>query len=679
MVSERNKGFLFLKRISTGCVLSIFLLGVSVSASLAQAEVMAWGNITGIRLDGQLMEFETSLGSADADWNQVTKTAKERQRPQYHREGNLQTVHTGFGGRSFSGMNRSPDIAFTQVVKDITRGTVEVKVHTTVNVDTTLGTIFFQMDVPADYFTGGSIRSRLGSFLTDSEIHLKDLTSRDYKDPYPLNADGLLFRSNQKELIIDISPESKVYLRKEISGNANLQVMIELLGGKISAGTQSEKTIILVTEGDIDHSPVDISLNVNRPGQKFEGLGGNFRLQNPETDPAVIQYCLDNMRVAWGRVEMPWNFWHPEEAVDPVEAARNGNLDPRVKGAMEMAQRLAAIGMPVIISDWSAPAWAILGDPKDAFANRARGIYGYPLNPDKTEKIYESIADYVEYMKNMYGVEAVLFSFNESDLGINVRHTGEEHAEFIKGLGAHLASKGLATKLLLGDNSDATTFDFIVPAMKDPETHKYIGALSFHSWRGCTDENLKKWAGAARKMNLPLLVGEGSTDAAAWNYPEIFSESSFALHEINLYIRICAVCQPLSILQWQLTADYSLLTGNGIFGTQGPLKPTQRFWNLKQLASTPEEAFAIPLTCNKETIQCAAFGNIARNTYAVHMVNNGAECPVTIHGIPPGITGFTVFVTNARKQMEQLEPVEVIDGVAKINLTPAGFTTLISQ
>jgi hypothetical protein len=93
--------------------------------------------------------------------------------------------------------------------------------------------------------------------------------------------------------------------------------------------------------------------------------------------------------------------------------------------------------------------------------------------------------------------------------------------------------------------------------------------VSFHSWRGCTDETLKKWAHAARQLNIPLLVAEGSTDAAAWTYPEIFSEQAFALYEINLYVRICSICQPLSILQWQLTADYSVMTGANIFGTKG--------------------------------------------------------------------------------------------------------------
>ena len=419
----------------------------------------------------------------------------------------------------------------------------------------------------------------------------------------------MVITSLQRQLEINFDADMTVFVRKE-DNSPGVIIYISLMGPEIKKGQEVQRIITIKATGEIDRSPAEIVLDPMQPGRKFEGLGGNFRLQNPKTDPPVISYCLDNLRVAWGRVEMPWNFWHPDENKSPIEAALSGHLDPRVRSAMEMARRLDSIGMPIILSDWSAPNWAILGDPRDAYRYRSKGIYGYPLNPAKMDKIYQSIGDYLVYLKQHYGVEAAAFSFNESDLGINVRHTGKEHAEFIKGLGAHLAARGLSTKLLLGDNSDATTFDFIIPAMNDPETHKYIAAISFHSWRGCTDDILQKWAGAAKQMNLPLIVGEGSTDAAAWNYPEIFSESSFALYEINLYMRLCAICQPVSILQWQLTADYSLLTGNGVFGTVGPLQPTQRFWNLKQLASTPEGSFAIPAACSKEDINCAAFGNI---------------------------------------------------------------------
>ena len=55
---------------------------------------------------------------------------------------------------------------------------------------------------------------------------------------------------------------------------------------------------------------------------------------------------------------------------------------------------------------------------------------------------------------------------------------------------------------------------------RNPETHKYIGAVSFHSWRGCDDVTLRKWAVAAKEINVLLLVGEGSSDAAAHGYVE---------------------------------------------------------------------------------------------------------------------------------------------------------------
>jgi hypothetical protein len=120
------------------------------------------------------------------------------------------------------------------------------------------------------------------------------------------------------------------------------------------------------------------------------------------------------------------------------------------------------------------------------------------------------------------------------------------------------------------------------------------------------------------------------------------------------------------------------LTGAGIFGTQGPLLPTQRFWNLKQLASTPSESFALPVKCNKDGINCAAFGNIARSEYALHIVNNGAECKAVLTGIPQGITTFDIFVTDKTKGMEKVGEAKVSDGKTEFMLHKAGFTTLIS-
>ena len=644
-------------------LLMLFLFGPSA----AQPEVMAWGNLTGIRVDGQLMDFETSLRVVDRGWLGFNATGMERQQPIYDREGAKQTVTTKIGG-----------IKFSEIVEECGSGCATITIRSSAERDTSVQGSFFCITLDGKNYANATVRFINGSAALKSKIFLVDISEKDSKRPFRITTNGILIEAGQRNLEIIMRSATTVYLRRE-SENSDPEIFFALAENKIKRGIENQKTFTIKASGTIDKSPVEIVLDAQKPGRRFDGLGGNFRLQNPSTDPQVIEYCLDNMRVAWGRVEMPWYAWHPDEKADPLEAARAGTINPHVKASMEMAQKLARLGMPVIVSDWGAPAWAILGDPMDAFRFRSKGIYGYQLNPQKMDKIYLSIGAYLLYLKENFGVEAAMFSFNESDLGINVRHTGKEHSEFIKGLGAHLASLGLTTKLLLGDNSDATTFDFIIPAMNDPEAYKYIGAVSFHSWRGCTDEILRKWAGAARQLNLPLIVGEGSTDAAAWNYPEIFSEQSFALNEINLYTRICAICQPLSILQWQLTADYSVLTGGGIFGTHGPLHPTQRFWNLKQLASTPAGAFSIPFTCSKKGINCAAFGNKATGEFAVHIVNNGAQCPASLKGIPSDISSFDIYQTDNIKAMQKVGEVKVINGNAEFVLDKSCFTTFKSR
>ena len=292
--------------------------------------------------------------------------------------------------------------------------------------------------------------------------------------------------------------------------------------------------------------------------------------------------------------------------------------------------------------------------------------------------IKQSIADYLVFLKEKYGVEAVMFTFNESDLGIDIRQTPREHAETIKTFGAYFASRGLATKLALGDTSDANPIDFIKPALHDPEAAKYIGAVDFHSWRGCTDDILAQWRDAARELNVPLIVAEGSTDAAAYRYPQIFFEQSFALYEINLYLRILAIAQPRSILQWQLTADYSDLAGGGIFGDNGPLRPTWRFWNLKQLASTPPRSFALPVACNGPNLTCAGFGDIAGGIYTLHIVNNGATRQATLTGLPAGVKELRLWVTDSKRGMEEGARVPVADGKAEVKLDATSYTTLIS-
>ncbi|MDR3718651.1 MAG: hypothetical protein P4K98_07600 [Bryobacteraceae bacterium] len=677
----------------------VLLAGLAGTAS-AQPETMAWGNLTGIRIDGQLMELNSSMCVVQPGWAAVSRTGRERQQNTYARNGKVETVSINMRPpRELREQGVSWRLFGKQSVEETGAGSANVGVEYSFKEAADIEGAYYCFELPAERYSGGSVELIEPAAPGPERVSLAPGIN-DQNEYLRATVKGLRFVSPKRQLELTFNEPTAVIIRDDRRKNDfSIQVYLAVIQGKAAAGQTAKKSFTLKAAGEIDKSAVSIALDATRPGQKFDGLGGNFRIQNPRLDPQVIQYSLDTLRVAWGRVEMPWGLWQPTEEMDPLAEARAGKLNPRIAQAMEMAQKLARKGMPVIVSAWFPPSWAILGSrrgfgprppatPAPAGAAPARpvaapaddedAIRGNPLNPAKMDKIKESIASYLVFLKERYGVEAAMFTFNESDLGIDVRQTSREHADLIKTLGPHFALRGLATKLALGDTSDANPIDFIQPALHDPEAAKYVGAVDFHSWRGCTDEILARWRDAARTLNVPLIVAEGSTDAAAYRYPKILLEPSFALYEINLYLRILAIAQPASILQWQLTADYSPLAGGGIFGDNGPLRPTQRYWNLKQLASTPARSFALPVRCGAPELNCAAFGDIADGQYAVHIVNNGTGRPATLTGLPASVKELRVQVTDSRRGMEEGARIPVVDGRAQFTLDPMSYTTLSS-
>ena len=634
--------------------------GLRQTAS-AQPLLEAWGNLEGIRLEGQLMKLNSTLRVVGDDWSDYLETAKEQQEPEYNRDGNSQIINSKLG-----------TVSFRQVITDTGKGRVDARIRFTAQKDTSIRGAYMHLALPSQYYSKGS-----AEFGGNEEARSLSENNLGGDKVLQQTASQIYFDAPQRQLSIKADRPTRWRLARNDEGH--IEVYITVLGadGEVEEGASSELNLSFEVDGDIDRRPITLAVDTSDPGRQFDGLGGNFRLQNPEDDPKVINYNLNNLRVAWGRVELPWRQWHPDEDVDPFKAAENGNIDPHVENSMEMAKQLSKRGMPVVLGDWSAPDWAIVGE-------RTRGPgpdgkRGNRLKPDKMEKIYDSITKYVLYLKKHYGVEAEMFSFNESDLGIDVRQTPEEHARLNKELGEHFAEHGLKTKMVLGDASDANGYDFIKPSMNDPQTHKYIGAVSFHSWRGWDTETLQKWADAAGRMNVPLLVGEGSTDAAAWNYPQIFDERTFAMKEIILYTRILNICQPKSILQWQLTSDYSILAGGGVFGNEEePLHPMQRFWNLKQIAQTPKGVFALPVEADRPEVYPAAFGNRAREDFAVHVVNNGAERKVTITGVPHYVKELRKVVTDEQRGMKETGLIPVENGKAEFTLDKVSFVSLYS-
>ena len=628
----------------------------------AQAVVAAWGNVEGLRVDGEVFPFETSLCIVSDSG--ITRTAKEKQLPRYSRSGDSRTIVTRLGAYTAS-----------ETVTDTRRGEATLDITFTVD-SVTKAAAYLCVDAPRSAFASVKpIDEPVGVFAPIlPRMGGADRATLDERAGRGVSFEPLNGEAHRRVEIRTSALGALLLGTARVRGEDVYRVLLPVAGGW--SGLPGSIKVVISATGKVDHSPVALAIDATKPGRVFDGLGGNFRIQNPRVDPQVIAYNLANLRIAWARVEMPWRTWDPDTLIDP-SARDTAHLDSRIKAAMEMARTAQAKGAKVIVSAWFPPQWAVIGALPRGGA-LVNGKRGNQLDPAQMPRIYASLTSYLQYLQRNYGVEAAMFSFNESDLGIDVRQTPREHADLIKGLGAYMKAQGLSTTMLLGDVSDATPTWFIGEAMRDRETWPYIGAVSYHSWRGWSDSLLTFWFEAAKTLNVPLLVGEGSIDAGAYRYPNIFKEPDTALGEIELYVRMLALSQPKSILQWQLTSDYSLLTGGGVYGDTTALRPTQRFWNLKQLALTPEGASHVPITC-AGAVHCAALADEKTGSFAVHLVNNGGSRPATLTGIPRGVTSLGVWRTDAKRAMEAGAPIPVRDGRAGVTLDAASYTTLIAR
>lgn len=664
-----------MKSIFLSLLAAVALLSIS-DRSFGQAECVPGGGLRGIRVDGELMAFTTGIRAVRVGSSEIVQTRDERLgNAAFARVGGKQICSGGlrttpFGPGAGGFFQRAPSPLTCKVTfEDAGKGIVKVDVQAGTTADVAIAGIYFFIHPPSADYSNGSAQLIGTSSISDS-VSLAATQPSGANQYLTGSARELRVLSAHRQIDVTFDLPRQIVVRDDRKqAKADYDIYFPLSMGNLKKGQSIHADFTIRAAGEVDRAAMNVKIDPSKTGGVFDGVGGNFRLQGPG-DPAQIQYNLDHLRVAWGRVAMPFNLWQPNENDDPIKLADSGKVNEEVAAAMEMARTLSRRNIPMIISDWMAPEWAL--QPRAG----GRAFGGRKINPKKWYEVCRSIGFYLEYLKRHYGAEPKLFSFNESNIGINVLQSPQDHAEAIGRLGAYFASRGLVTKMLLGDTGDPPPVDFINAAMNDPAAVKYIGAVSFHSWHGGTDEQYEKWRAAAVKLGVPLLVAEGGTDSNAFAYPAIFLEPWYGVDEISQYVNICRIAQPVSILQWQLTNNYSLLTG----GAKGaPLEPTQRFWNLKQLDMTPAGSAALGVSCDGTEMAVCAYAAGGNKTVTLHLVNAGAARVANISGLPANVKRLRVYVTDVSRAIKEMQPIDVADGAARITLDSLSFTTLVGE
>lgn len=643
-----------------------------------------WGNLVGIEIQGQRMNFESSLRAVNPDWSGFVQSSK------YNWEG---TPSFTLQGKTYrcSHFLMGTKLDYVTKITDTGRGRARVDLRVELGAKLPMAGAYFCIDLPARDYLGariewigadsqpvGVLANHPGSMDAIAQLRAKGFRVVGAHRSIEVIADRpttLILRQNfvdQPAYLNDPHPRLRFVRSDPKLPDADFQVYFQVLPESARPGARSETSYAIGVNGTIDTSPVTFGLDPLKPGRRFDGIGGNLRMQYPELDDQVVDYCLANLKVRWARIALLWDQWQPTEDGNAAAQILSGRASPHLYRQIAIARKLAARHIPLIASVWVPPDWAV-----DHSRRLEKGV---ALDDAKLGKIADSIADFLVFLKDHYGIEVRLFSFNEPDYGVEVHQSSAEHARANRALGEAFAIHGLVTKLLLGDTGAGTSAaNHLVDAtVADPGIWRFLGAVSFHSYHGVTADDLKCSLASAKTTNLPLMLTEGGCDSAAHRYPLAWVTPWIAQSEIDEYVRSGSVGQVSTIMPWQLNADYSLLAGGGIYGDNGPLRPTQRFWCLKQLGEVPD-AFWLPLSCDKPDITCAALGDSAGGRYALHLVNNGATRMATVTGLPASVHHVAVYVTDATRGMQLMAVKGVVDGTTHFQLEAQSFTSLISE
>ena len=399
--------------------------------------------------------------------------------------------------------------------------------------------------------------------------------------------------------------------RWEATGRS-YRLRIRLWTGPLLQETVAERLTVQLT-GTAHAAPAVLSVDPAQPRYAFDGFGANYCWG---TESPVTAYTLDQLQLAWSRHELKAILWDAQRA----------QPGPMLTSDFERIARLQRLGVPWIISLWRLPERFYV-DPNQ----RPMGTFGRQIAGERWPELLELLGSYLLHLKEKYGAEPDLFSFNEPDLGVSIGLTPEAHREALKRIGAHLEQLGLKTRMLLGDTANPRdSHTYVLATAADAAAMRHVGALSFHSWGGGTPAQYQAWAEVAAWLQLPLLVGEAGTDPGSYRN-RTFDSYAYGLQEAQQLQDLLRYACPTASLYWQLTDDYAVAR----LDAQGHVQPTGRFWLLKHFHNlTPPKSRVLTSASDQAEVSISAFAR--GEALTVHLLNTGAARPATLTGLPAG-------------------------------------------
>ena len=645
------------------------LLMLAAPGAAVTVETGRAGQITALSVGGNPVNFTTNVRIPLKGWTRMPSLDDAR---------NVKITRDA-GSTTWAGtipVDTGVDYQYEQTVSEAAGGAVDLSLKVTANADVATEGVYFWIDVPREDFSGGRISLGPAGNPTASGVMPVKAPA---KDPHFLSgtSDRLTTSDGSARNTVSLAFDHAIPIVAQDTrqwGGSSYDIFVRL-SPSLNAGESASLKATLTATSVPDTTPVHLNVDATKTRYHLDGFGGDycFNIESP-----VTQYTLKNLKVAWARTEASLQLWEPDRvnaaSVGALEQSLEANDKPgsRLRHEFLLAKQIQGMGIPYVISVWQLPTW-LYADPE-----RGPDPGGRHVPDAKWPDLLQCLGSYLLYAKQQYGVEPNLFSFNEADYGVRVKLTPDEARDAIKRIGAYFRQIGLKTKMLLGDTGGpGSAGAYCFPTAADPAAMQYVGAVAFHSWGGATPAIYGGWGDLAERLHLPLLVTELGVDSGAWK-TDPFGTVAYAISEAKMYQDLLLYARPQATVQWEFTADYSLVDVKTDATGQPTLTPTRRFFIVKQFCNlTPQNSNVLSTTSDAPKVLLTAFRR--GRVYTFQIVNVGAARKAVIAGFPGRITRLHAVRTDGTENYKQLDDVVVKNGRAELDLAPQSLLTLTTM
>lgn len=450
------------------------------------------------------------------------------------------------------------------------------------------------------------------------------------------------------------------------------RLLIEVLLLVILIGCQSEvPSFQKATETAVSPSTPTVfirrvTINPDERRQVIQQVGSGafihrFGGVDRATDP-ISELNLQTFQPQYVRVAMDLFSWEPvNDNDDPLVMEDSAFKDAGFNHpTFQFIQLMSSRKAEITASIWEVPDWMV----EDPSAESAR-IIPRSLYPEAVE----SIAAWLLYARDQYGVEVAYVSFNEANLGINVLLSPEDVIALLKIAGPRFAELGLKTKWLLGDCSNiGECLNYVRPIWSEESIRSYLGPLAFHSWDvlSLSDNAIAALGEFAFQNELEVRCTEGGWDPSLWQRPDEFSGWNHARRIAAAYSRVLKLSRAEVVYYWQMMGrDYSLNDGS---------KPYPAMEILRQINERiPPGSQIIATSPNSTSFSSTAA--ITPSGIVVLLVNESLPEKVSLSGLPDG---SYALVGNTRDGLNQsLGVLKTVDGTVSFDMSGFGVFWLV--